>query len=370
MSSLRATKAAEGFSKTLLKEMYEMSLADKIVNRDYEGEINGVGSKLNIYNLDRISEKDYVKNNNGNPDSLYENNSLLEIDKKKMFYWGEYTIDNWISYIKNPHVTVVQQKAEERARNMDLYVFGKYADVAAGNRVGTDETTGTVTIDTSGNVTGSGTSFTSAMVGRGFKATGHTKWYRVKTYTSGTAIVIEDDLDDVDSAYTGGVISGATFTIEAVTPIQLTTTNLLQKLAAIKLKLNTAERLGKSAVPDTGRFIVLPPEFENIVVNASGIALHVDEVYKDLVKAGYAGRLLGMDIFISNRLTGNNTDGFHAIAGHSNWMTFAEKLLQADIEEEIKGDFGTAYKDLFVYGGKVTDKRRHFASELFCTFNV
>lgn len=371
MSSARATKLATGFSQRLLKEMYDVSVTDKIVNRDYQGEINGVGSILSIYNVDRISEKDYVKNANGSADSLYENNSILTIEKKKMFYWAEYDIDAWLSYIKDVHSTVVTQKASERTKNMDVYSLGFYGDVAAGNRVGADHTDGTVAIDASGNVTGSSSNFTAAMVGRGFKAAGHTAWYRVKTYTSATAIVIEDDKDDETSAYTGGVIgAGATYTIEAVTATAITTSNLLSKVAALKLKLNTAERLGRSAVPDGDRFLVVPPEFEDLVVQASGIALHVPDVYQDLVKAGFLGMLQGFKVYKSNHLTGDNTNGFRVLAGHPNWMTFAEKLLNSDIEEDIVGDFGSAYKDLFVYGGKVTDKRRHFASEGYWTFTV
>jgi len=76
----------------------------------------------------------------------------------------------------------------------------------------------------------------------------------------------------------------------------------------------------------------------------------------------------GFKIFQSNRLTGDNTNGFRVIAGHTNWMTMAEKLLEADIEEVLIGDFGSAYKDLFVYGSKVTDTRRHFAAEGFWLF--
>jgi len=78
--------------------------------------------------------------------------------------------------------------------------------------------------------------------------------------------------------------------------------------------------------------------------------------------------LQGFKVFRSNRLTGDNTNGWRVLAGHSNWMTFAEKLLTATMEEDLIGDFGTAYKDLFVYGKKVTDARRHFATEGYWTF--
>src|SRR3990167_9119637 len=131
----RAATLAQGFSQKLLKEMYDKSLLDSIVNRDYEGEINGVGSKLNILNFDRLSEKTYTGADLGTPDSLTENNSQLVIDQYKSFYWKEKTLDNWLSYIKNPHSTVVSQKADERSKNVDEYALGLYADVGSGNRV-------------------------------------------------------------------------------------------------------------------------------------------------------------------------------------------------------------------------------------------
>jgi len=370
MASAYATKIAEGFSNRLMKEVYDKSLTDTVVNRDYEGEINEVGSKLNILNFARISEKDY-DGSDLTADSLFENNAVLTIDQYKSFYWKEKTLDRWLSYIENPHATVVQQKSDERNKNMDEYVFGQYGDVASGNRVGTDHTDGTVTVDvTTGVVTGSSSNFTSAMVGRGFKATGHTTWYRVKSYSSATSIVIEDDLDDVTSAYTGGVIAGGTtYTIEAVTTLALTTSNVLAQIGQMKLKLDLAEKNGKSSVPTQDRWLIAPPEFEDLITNgATGITLHVPEVYEMLVKKGMVTMLKGFKVFISNRLTGNNTDGYRLLAGHGNWCTFAEKLLTSDMEEDLQGNFGSAYKDLFVYGAKVTDSRRHFATEGFFTF--
>ena len=370
--SARSTTLAQAFSKRLLKEMYDRSVLDAIVNRDYEGEVNAIGSKINILNFDRITERDFTGADMASADSLTENNAILTLEKQKAFYWQELTLDNWKSYIKDPHSTPVAQKADERNKNMDIYALGFYGDVQAGQRDGTDYTSGTVTVTaTTGEVVGDGTTFTSSMVGRGFKATGHTKWYRVKSYSSATSIYIEDDLDDVASAYTGGAIgAGATYTIEAVTPVAITTTNLIQRVASLKLKLDSAEKNALNAVPDMDRFLIVPPEFDDIVVRASGVALHVPEVFTNLVQKGFIGMLLGFKVFRSNRLTGDNTNGYRVLAGHPNWLTFAEKLLQADIEEEIKGNFGTAYKDLFVYGGKVADARRSFASEGYWTFTI
>jgi len=349
--------------------MYDRTVIDQIVNRDYEGEINDVGSKLNILNIARITEKTYT-GADLTADNLLENNSVLTIDQYKSFYWKEKTLDNWLSYIKNPHATVVAQKAEERNKNVESYVFGLHGDVAAGNRIGTNYTTGTVTVDvTTGQVTGSGTTFTAAMVGKGFKADGHSVWYRVKTYNSATDIIIEDDKDDAASAYTGGAIAGgSSYTIEAATPVSITTTNLLEMVADLRTALDKAETYTNNAVPDADRWLVVPPEFENTLVRAQGVALHVPEVYSSLVQKGFLGMLLGFKLFKSNRLSGDNTDGYHILGGHSNWVTFADKTLQSTIEEDLIGNFGTAFKDLFVYGAKVADSRRSQAGEIFATF--
>src|SRR5690606_8488390 len=146
---------------------------------------------------------------------------------------------------------------------------------------------------------------------------------RVKTYSSATAIVIEDDLDDVASTYSGGaILAGANYKIEAATPISITTSNLLEVVADLKTKLDSVEQYGLNAVPDEGRFLIVPPEFENTLVRASGVALHVPAVYEDLVKKGLITELQGFKVFKSNRLQGNNTDGYHIIGGHTNWMTF------------------------------------------------
>jgi hypothetical protein len=365
--SARATTVAQGFSNKLLKEMYERSLTDAIVNRDYQGEINGVGSKLNILNIGRISEQTYSGANLTVAD-LTEFNAVLTIDQYKSFYWKEKDLDNWLSYIKDPHATVVAQKADERAKNMDEFVLALYADAGAGI-VGTNYITGDVTINSAGAVTGNGTTFLEAWVGKPFKATGHSKWYRVATYTSGTAITIENNEDDVASHYDGGAIGGgSTYIIQGVTAVSITTANLLQKIADLKQILDEQDKYSFNAVPDMDRFLIVPPEFYNTLVRASGIVLHVPEVYTNLIQKGYLGDLLGFKLFQSSRLTGNNTTGYHIIGGSPLWCTFAEKLLDADIEEDLIANFGSAYKDLFVYGAKVADSRRHMAGQIFATF--
>jgi hypothetical protein len=81
-----------------------------------------------------------------------------------------------------------------------------------------DYTTGTITTLANGGtaITGSGTTFTSAMVGRWIKTTDN-EWYKISAYTSATSIALKQ-------AYQGTAISAgsATFTIGEMSrlPIQ------------------------------------------------------------------------------------------------------------------------------------------------------
>jgi hypothetical protein len=40
------------------------------------------------------------------------------------------------------------------------------------------------------------------------------------------------------------------------------------------------------------------------------------------------------------------------------------------MEEDLIGNFGSAYKDLFVYGAKVADERRKFGATAFVKFTA
>jgi hypothetical protein len=367
MPSAYATKVAEGFSAKLIKHVYEKAPIDEIVNRDYEGEINGVGSKLNILSIAKISEKTY-NGSNLTADDLTEVNGLLTIDQYKSFYWKEKTLDKWKSYIKEPKGTVLEQTAAERRKNIMTYLLGFWSDAAAGQWYGTDYTTGTVTVDaTTGVVTGSGTTFTSGMVGKPFKATGHSVWYRVKTYSSTTSIVIEDDSDDETSAYTGGAIgAGASYTIQA--NAVKTVDNGGSNPSFLTMTLALKQYLDDAEVPEEDRFMVIPNAAWPTMAKDAGIKLSVEPAYNDLVVKGYMGTLEGFKIIKSSRVAGDNTNGYHVIAAHKSFLTYADKALEVGMEEDLIGNFGTAYKDLFVYGAKVKDERRKFAAHAFVKF--
>ncbi len=134
------------------------------------------------------------------------------------------------------------------------------------------------------------------------------------------------------------------------------------------MALTLKQYLDEAEVPDEDRYLFIPAAAEPTLLKDAGIKLNVPAAYQELVKQGFLTELVGFKIFKSQRVAGDNTNGYHVIAGHKSFLTFADKALNVGMEEDLIGNFGSAYKDLFVYGGKVTDERRKFAAHAFVKF--
>lgn len=354
------TNLAEMFASQAIQKFFESSVTPMITNQDYEGEIKDKASRLNVLTF---SESEGLQTYSGSDltlGSVTESEGTLVTDQQKAYYFKVKSLDVFKSYVEDPESSLLNEKAGQLQEAVDTYVLGLHSDVAAGNRVGTNYTTGTVEVTvTTGAVTGSGTTFTSGMVGKGFKATGHTLWYRVKTYSSTTAIVIEDDKDDETSAYTGGAIgAGATYTIEANTAVTITAANVYDYILQLK------EKLGGRKIPTTGRWLVINSTVSRILVQAS-VVTRDTEADTANIKNGYVGRLAGFDVYENEQVAGDNTTGFWVLAGHKSAITFAMAFVETGIED-LQANFGKAYKGLNVYGAKVVDERRKALAALFC----
>ena len=354
------TNVGEKFAKNALRVFFQRAVAPDITNTDYEGEIKGGGAdRLNVLSFDSIALKDYT-GAAMTVDTPAESEAQLIVNQKKAYYFQIESFAKFASYCDDPESTLMDSAGKALKRKIDNFVLALYGDVASGNRVGTDYVTGTVTVDvTTGAVTGSGTTFTAAMVGLGFKAAGHTSWYRVKTYSSSTAIVIEDDKDDVTSAYTGGAIgAGAAYTIEAVSAITVTKSTIFDYIVDLKTKLDARE------VPEDDRWLVLPAVIANLLVKSSQLQTAVDMAYEDVIKKGLVGMVAGFKVFSNEQVAGNNTTGFYCLAGHKSFITFAMAFTESGVEDFI-GGFGKNFKGLNVFGAKVADNRRQAGAYLF-----
>lgn len=354
------TNVGEKFAKNTLKIFFQRAIAPDITNQDYEGEIKGGGAdRLNVLTFGALALKNYT----GvamTVDKPQESEGQLIVNQKKAYYFQIESFAKFSSYVENPESTLIDTAGKTLARTVDNFVLSFYSDVASGNRVGTDYTTGTVTVTvTTGAVTGSGTTFTAAMVGLGFKATGHTSWYRIKTYTSATAIVIEDDLDDVASAYTGGAIgAGATYVIEANTSITVTKATIFDYLVDVKTKLDQRE------IPAEDRWIALPSLVANLLLKSSQLQTAVDTAYEDVIKKGIVGYVAGFKVYSNEQVAGDNTTGYFCLAGHKAFITMAMAFTESGMEPFI-GGFGNNFKGLNCYGAKVIDERRKAGAYLF-----
>lgn len=358
------TKLVEAFASKALIIYYANSVSEKITNQDFEGEIKDKGSILNVLTFGAILSHTYTGANMGNPDSLSESNAQLITDQAKDFYFQIKSYDKFRSFIKSPEGTILAQVANELKKVIDAFVLTKYTGAKAGNRIGNVYNTGTVTVDSSGNVTGSGTTFTSAMVGRGFQAVGQTVWSRVLSVASATSAVIVDDLDDSGAgAYTGGAVAGGTaYTIEAVTPVQLTKTSIYDYFQQLRVKLDNYE------IPEEDRWAVISPDIHLLLTEAPEyIPSGVDSAYEQVVKKAQVKDVAGFAVWKSPRVAGSNLSatGLHCMAGHKSAITFAMGLTENGIEDAY-GNFGKNYKSLYVYGAKVADERRKALTELFC----
>ncbi|KKP97245.1 MAG: hypothetical protein UR99_C0017G0028 [Candidatus Moranbacteria bacterium GW2011_GWD2_36_12] len=359
MSSF-STNVGEKFASNVITKFFETAVAPMITNDNYEGEIKGGGAdRLNILS---VAEDQGLQTYTGADLTLgnaTESEGVLTVSQKKAYYFGIKSWDKFKSYAEDVDSDLIKQKAGELQEAVDAYVLGLYGDVGAGNRVGTDYTTGTVTVDvTTGAVTGSGTTFASGMVGKGFKALGHTAWYRVKTYSSTTAIVIEDDSDDDTSAYTGGAIAGgATYVIEANTAVQVTASTVYTKIVALRTKLN------KTKTPKADRWLVIPADIAGVVDTCTEL-VHATQKGDDVVANGFMGRLAGFNVYENEEVSGDGTNGYHCMAGHKSAICFAMAFVETGVED-LQGNFGKAYKGLNCYGAKVIDRRRKALAEGF-----
>ncbi len=348
-----ATNIAEGFAADVIGIFFEEAVSDAITNNNYEGEVQNKLSKLHILTFGKLALHNYSEAPIASPDNPQESVGELITNQEKMYYFKIGSVARFQSWIKNPENTVISDEAGLLKEAVDAYVLGLWGDAGAGNWDGTDYVTGTVTVDvTTGAVTGSGTTFTSGMVGKPFKAVGHTKWYRVKSYASGTSIVIENDSDDDVSAYDGGAIAGGTaYVIQANTAIQITKSNIYERLVALKTKLN------KNKIPKSDRWIVLPSDLSALLLQAPEFIPAVQPAYENVVLNGLLGKVAGFTVYENEQVAGDATNGYRVLAGHKSAITFALGFTETGIED-LKGDFGKAYKGLTVYGAKVLDERR------------
>lgn len=143
-------------------------------------------------------------------------------------------------------------------------------------------------------------------------------------------------------------------------------TDFFKKFALLKRQMTAANH------PMTGRWAIVPPEvIERIeaylLTNPSNTISFTPATADSTLMNGFAGRILGYDIYVSNHLKTNiiaTKTYINALLGTGNdACTLAEKVPQIETyRPELR--FGEAVKGLYVYGAKLTHADRLFVMEV------
>lgn len=340
------------FSMKLIEVLYNETIYNLIANTKFEGEIKNAGDRVRVRTAGRIALSTYTKGMTLVAQDLAPVDEDLVIDQQKYF---KFVVDD-IDKIQND-IDAISEYAQNAKMDMsevldaDLLSYAR-KNVKGENALGTVYATGTVSINTStGVVTGTGTTFTAAMVGGYLKAVGHTTHYLITAYASGTSITVTD-LDG--TGYNGGTITGAAYNIQAATAIALTKSNVYQYL----VQLGTV--MSQALTPRAGRFIVVNAAFEGIVRQAPEFIPAVESAYNDVIKAGKIGRIANFDVIFSELVDGNNTTGYWFFAGTTEFMAFASQIMKVSVlpSESDPNTFVSTCKGLLVWGRKVFEGNR------------
>lgn len=378
MSDFGTTVTAQKYMAKALKLFFQKSFLRDVTNRDFE--TPGDDNPKSTRSIKREHQKFHITSLYSNGWSNYSGSDLsfsdvtevvstLTIDVIKSLADMVKSLASFKSSVDDPESSVIDDASGKLKKLLDQKVLEYYADAASGNWIGTSYSTGTVAIAaTTGVVTGTGTVFTASMVGKPFKAEGHTKWYRVKSRASNTEIVIENDSDDETSAYDGGVISGgSSYEIQANTAVAITQNNIAQYLAQL------SEMLDEGEVPAEHRYVILPAVAKKCLLKASEFNVDIEKVHDETVKKGKVAKAYGFDIYIAptSWFQGDNTSGIYCLAGHKSFLTAGYGFIEPiSINENPENNFGAKIKGLFGAGFKVADERRKAGATMLATFNL
>ena len=348
MTNVLASFTPIKFSLKLVEVLYNETIYTMIANTKYEGDIKQAGDRVRVRTAAKINLSAYTKQQTLTAQDLNPTDEDLVIDQQ---YYFKFVVDD-IDKIQND-IDAISEYASNAKQDMselldtDLLAYGR-KNVDGDNAVGTDYATGTVAVAvTTGVVTGSGTTFTAAMVGGYFKATGEDDYFLVTAYASGTSITVTD-LDG--TGYSGGAVTaGTAFTIKAATALALTKSNIYQYL----VQLGTV--MSQQLTPRANRYFVCNALMEGIMRQAPEFIPAVESAYSDVIKKGLIGKLANFDIIFSELVDGDNTTGFWFLAGTKEYLAFASQVMKISVvpSETDPNTFVTTCKGLLVWGRKV-----------------
>lgn len=336
------------YSLKLVELLYNDVLYRDITNSDYEGTIREEGDRVRVRTSAKITLSNYTKGMTLVRQDLAPIFEDLIVDQAKYFSFAVDDVDKLQNDVDTIN-TYSGNSKNDMAEVLDIDILSYMRkNVLGDSMIGTAYTTGTVSIAAgTGVVTGTGTTFTASMVGGLLKATGHTTYYLVSAYTSATSITIVDQGDN--TVYTGGIISGATYTINGAVALALTSSNVYQYIIALRTAL------GKALAAKKDRFIVVNAQFEGLLLQAPQFIPAVQGAYDNAVLRGLLGTIGGFKVLSSELVDGNNTTGYWFVAGTKTFCAMALQIMKTSVvpSEADPNSFVSTCKGLLVWGRKV-----------------
>ena len=113
--------------------------------------------------------------------------------------------------------------------------------------------------------------------------------------------------------------------------------------------------LSEQNVPTRGRWAVVPPWFEGMLLKDDRFVSYGTVANRDDLKNGHIGRAAGFDIYVSNNVSslGGLGANYYIQTGVNEAATYAEQIDDTEAYRP-EGSFSDALKGLHLFGAKVT----------------
>ena len=161
--------------------------------------------------------------------------------------------------------------------------------------------------------------------------------------------------DAVDTYLAGVLQAGSTNNVTGGGGAVLTIGTAALETNAYVALVNAGVALTEQNVPTRGRWAVIPPWMEGMLLKDDRFVSYGTVANRDDLKNGNIGRAAGFDIFVSNNLSSLAGAGvnYYIQTGVNESATYAEQI---DDTEAFRpeGSFSDALKGLHLYGAKVT----------------
>lgn len=139
--------------------------------------------------------------------------------------------------------------------------------------------------------------------------------------------------------------------------VSITKENAYEHLVKLKIMMD------KGNVPTMGRFIVVPPQFEGVMLLDPKFVGPNSTRSEGALLNGFIGRAAGFDIYVSNNCPKGKSGELLCLASIADSTTFAQQIIKTEAYRPEK-KFADAIKGLNVFGVKAIQKEMIFGIEV------